>query len=198
MIWCAKPKHQAAPACDMLRVIRPATGGALNLPRSESGSNWAPATLHGPALVLPCATVRLRRYRVWRSVSTVVAGASTWNGRISVASSVVALGFADQLDERERYAPCGTSRPCGILRGRRRRRTPARTESTECSGEHPTRKGKRMASREGRGRLGGISTGGIIVIVGIIIMVVWSFVLGLIVTLIGLIAFGGFVRGKWY
>jgi hypothetical protein len=55
-----------------------------------------------------------------------------------------------------------------------------------------------MASREGRGGIGGISTGGIIVIVGIIIMVAWSFVLGLIVTLIGLIAFGGFARGRWY
>ena len=54
-----------------------------------------------------------------------------------------------------------------------------------------------MASREGRG-IGGISTGGIIVIVGIIIMIIWSFVLGLIVTLVGLIAFGGFARGKWY
>ena len=46
--------------------------------------------------------------------------------------------------------------------------------------------------------MGGVSTGGIIVIVGIIIMLVWSFVLGLIVTLIGLIAFGGFARGRWY
>jgi hypothetical protein len=55
-----------------------------------------------------------------------------------------------------------------------------------------------MASREGRGGIGGISTGGILVIVGIIIMLVWSFVLGLIVTLIGLIAFGGFARGRWY
>jgi hypothetical protein len=55
-----------------------------------------------------------------------------------------------------------------------------------------------MASREGRGGIGGISTGGIIVIVGIIIMLVWSFLLGLIVTLIGLIAFGGFARGRWY
>jgi hypothetical protein len=55
-----------------------------------------------------------------------------------------------------------------------------------------------MASREGRGGFGGISTGGIIVIVGIIIMLVWSFLLGLIVTLIGLIAFGGFARGRWY
>jgi len=55
-----------------------------------------------------------------------------------------------------------------------------------------------MASREGRGGIGGISTGGIIVIIGIIIMIAWSFVLGLIVTLIGLIAFGGFARGRWY
>jgi hypothetical protein len=32
----------------------------------------------------------------------------------------------------------------------------------------------------------------------IILMVVWSFWLGLIVTLVGLIAFGGFAKGKWY
>jgi hypothetical protein len=44
----------------------------------------------------------------------------------------------------------------------------------------------------------GISLGGIIVIVGIVLMFVVSFWLGLIVTLIGLIAFGGFARGKWY
>jgi hypothetical protein len=53
---------------------------------------------------------------------------------------------------------------------------------------------KRMADR----RIGGISIGGIIVIVGIILIIVWSFWIGLIVTLIGLIAFGGFARGKWY
>jgi len=45
---------------------------------------------------------------------------------------------------------------------------------------------------------GGISLGGIIVIVGIVLMFVWSFWIGLIVALIGLIAFGGFARGKWY
>jgi hypothetical protein len=37
--------------------------------------------------------------------------------------------------------------------------------------------------------IGGISLGGILVIIGIVLM---------IVTLIGLIAFGGFARGKWY
>ena len=45
---------------------------------------------------------------------------------------------------------------------------------------------------------GGITTGGIIVILGIILIIVWSFWIGLIVALIGLIAFGGFARGKWY
>jgi hypothetical protein len=44
----------------------------------------------------------------------------------------------------------------------------------------------------------GISIGGILVIVGILIIVFWSLWLGLIVALIGLIAFGGFARGKWY
>jgi hypothetical protein len=49
-----------------------------------------------------------------------------------------------------------------------------------------------------RGGIGGISLGGILVIIGIVVMIVWSFWLGLIIALIGLIAFGGFVRGRWY
>jgi hypothetical protein len=48
------------------------------------------------------------------------------------------------------------------------------------------------------GGIGGISTGGIIVIVGIVVLIIWSFWLGLIIILIGLIAFGGFARGRWY
>ena len=44
----------------------------------------------------------------------------------------------------------------------------------------------------------GISVGGIIVIVGIVLMIVWSLWIGLIVALVGLVAFGGFARGKWY
>jgi hypothetical protein len=46
--------------------------------------------------------------------------------------------------------------------------------------------------------MGGISLGGILVIIGIVVMVVWSFWLGLVILLIGLIAFGGFARGRWY
>ena len=55
-----------------------------------------------------------------------------------------------------------------------------------------------MAEREGRGGIAGISVGGIIVIVGIVVLLVWSFWIGLIIVLVGLIAFGGFARGKWY
>jgi hypothetical protein len=46
--------------------------------------------------------------------------------------------------------------------------------------------------------MGGISLGGILVIIGVVVMVAWSFILGLIIVLIGLIAFGGFARGRWY
>jgi hypothetical protein len=53
-----------------------------------------------------------------------------------------------------------------------------------------------MAARERR--IGGITIGGIIVIVGILVILFWSLLIGLIIVLIGLIGFGGFVRGKWY
>lgn len=56
-----------------------------------------------------------------------------------------------------------------------------------------------MNTRADRGSgIGGISLGGILVIIGIVLMLVWSVVIGAIVVLIGLIAFGGFARGKWY
>jgi hypothetical protein len=56
-----------------------------------------------------------------------------------------------------------------------------------------------MAS-DGRrgGSVGGIGVGGILVIVGIVVAIVWSLILGIIIALVGLIAFGGFAKGKWY
>jgi uncharacterized membrane protein YecN with MAPEG domain len=57
--------------------------------------------------------------------------------------------------------------------------------------------GRLMAERGGR-KIGGLTTGGIVVIVGILLLIFWSIWIGLIVILIGLIAFGGFARGKWY
>ena len=55
-----------------------------------------------------------------------------------------------------------------------------------------------MATPERTGGIGGISLGGILVIVGILVMLFWSLILGIIIILIGLIAFGGFARGRWY
>ncbi|HEV2712314.1 MAG TPA: hypothetical protein VGU26_04385 [Gaiellaceae bacterium] len=46
--------------------------------------------------------------------------------------------------------------------------------------------------------MGGISVGGILVILGIILAIFWNLWIGLIIALVGLIAFGGFARGRWY
>lgn len=46
--------------------------------------------------------------------------------------------------------------------------------------------------------MGAIGLGGIFVVVGVVLAVVWSLWVGIIVALIGLIAFGGFVKGRWY
>jgi hypothetical protein len=55
-----------------------------------------------------------------------------------------------------------------------------------------------MAAPERAGGGVGISLGGILVIIGIVVAIFWSVVLGVIIILIGLIAFGGFARGRWY
>jgi hypothetical protein len=60
-------------------------------------------------------------------------------------------------------------------------------------------RGRRAVAADGGGRrLGGIGLGGILVIVGIVLALTWSLWVGLLVVLLGLIAFGGFVKGKWY
>jgi hypothetical protein len=46
--------------------------------------------------------------------------------------------------------------------------------------------------------MGGISLGGILVIIGIVVILLGHFILGLVILLVGLIAFGGFARGRWY
>lgn len=48
------------------------------------------------------------------------------------------------------------------------------------------------------GSIAGISTGGVIVIVGLVVALAWSLVLGLIIVAVGLVAFGGFAKGRWY
>lgn len=54
-----------------------------------------------------------------------------------------------------------------------------------------------MAERTAGGGVG-LTLGGVIVIVGILVAIFWSVVIGVIVALIGLVAFGGFARGRWY
>ncbi len=48
------------------------------------------------------------------------------------------------------------------------------------------------------GNIGGIGLGGILVIVGIVVVFAWSTWLGIVIALIGLVAFGGFAKGRWY
>ncbi len=48
------------------------------------------------------------------------------------------------------------------------------------------------------GNAGGIGLGGILVIIGVIVAVVSSTLLGVLIALVGLVAFGGFAKGKWY
>ncbi len=55
-----------------------------------------------------------------------------------------------------------------------------------------------MSVQRSGGNSTGIGLGGILVIVGIVLALIWSVWIGVIVALVGLIAFGGFARGKWY
>ncbi|HEX2504713.1 MAG TPA: hypothetical protein VHK22_00770 [Gaiellaceae bacterium] len=57
-----------------------------------------------------------------------------------------------------------------------------------------------MATRERRyGPGAGITLGGIIVIAGILVWLLFGWtIVGIILILVGLLAFGGFARGKWY
>ena len=48
------------------------------------------------------------------------------------------------------------------------------------------------------GGMAGLTLGGAIVIAGVVIAIFWSVIVGVIVALIGLLAFGGFARGRWY
>ena len=65
--------------------------------------------------------------------------------------------------------------------------------------DHSKGAGMAVDSRNRRGGvLGGISLGGILVIVGIVVAIVWSLIAGIVIAVIGLAAFGGFAKGKWY
>ena len=48
------------------------------------------------------------------------------------------------------------------------------------------------------GSMGGIGLGGILVIAGVLVAIFGPLILGVIIALVGLVAFGGFAKGKWY
>jgi hypothetical protein len=55
-----------------------------------------------------------------------------------------------------------------------------------------------MATPERRyGPAGGLTLGGILVVLGIVLLF-WKFWVGLIIALVGLVFFGGFARGRWF
>src|SRR5918911_3126855 len=95
--------------------------------------------------------------------------------------------------ERLRLA-VGFGRPPGLEERNRPARISLRQEdrphgpvSTEVARGFD-RKERRMAARDDR--IGGIRLGGILVLVGILVMIVWSLWLGCVIALIGLVAFG--------
>lgn len=55
-----------------------------------------------------------------------------------------------------------------------------------------------MATQNSGFNIAGIGTGGLLVIAGVLIALFGSTLLGIIVALVGLVAFGGFVKGRWY
>jgi len=54
-----------------------------------------------------------------------------------------------------------------------------------------------MAGNDGF-NVAGIGTGGLLVIAGVLIALFGPTWLGVVVALVGLLAFGGFAKGKWY
>jgi hypothetical protein len=56
----------------------------------------------------------------------------------------------------------------------------------------------RIARTDGKEHSMKLGAGGILVIIGVLLIVLGHVILGIILALIGLIAFGGFARGRWY
>lgn len=58
--------------------------------------------------------------------------------------------------------------------------------------------GSLLMANGGDNRMFGIGLGGVLVIAGVLLAIFWSVWIGIIVALVGLIAFGGFAKGRWY
>jgi hypothetical protein len=76
---------------------------------------------------------------------------------------------------------------------------PAQVSSLSAWVFEPDSSTQREEAGMGNAHIGGISVGGILIIVGIILAILLGhWWIGLIVAIVGLIFFGGFARGKWY
>jgi hypothetical protein len=86
--------------------------------------------------------------------------------------------------------------------GSSRRRTDALSRLTggrdREPGSHEIRRSDMATPERSGGAMGWLTIGGVIVILGIILAIFWSVWIGIIVAVIGLVAFGGFARGRWY
>src|SRR4029453_13308258 len=144
-------------------------------------------------------------HRARTTASAPVMASSTEAARARVpSSSASAFGRASSLEANTTDSP-----PATRCRARARPMLPAPmiavviatpfwvalneySDRAIICGAVATQRRSAMADSGDRGGIAGISLGGIIVIVGIILIFVWSFLGGLIVVLVGLIAFGGF------
>ncbi len=54
-----------------------------------------------------------------------------------------------------------------------------------------------MDTEPRRGGVGGVSVGGVLMVLGLILMIFSSFWIGLIVTLVGVVFVGGFFPSRW-
>ena len=176
------------------RALRVALGGAVGGARAPHARGGGLDRAGGRLPHLDDAPGRPRR----RCPAPRRAG----GGRGLRAGAAVPRGRRRRGDPAAVVQPPGTARP-GARRRAARGRGGRRADAG--GGIAATRPGYRINAgasgneqTESEDNVGGISLGGILVIVGIVLMFVWSFWIGLIIALIGLIAFGGFAKGRWY
>src|SRR5829696_2668955 len=166
------------------------------------GSASAPSKM--PMAVIPTCTVEMTRTGSSISRSAARAPAEPASARGASAARRAVTTVYSPITKKA-FAATSASTAMTLSKSdipHTLRRAPPRGERTahgegNHSSQHASRR-QHMSEPGTGGNTGGIGLGGILVIVGIVLMIVWSFWIGLIITLIGLVAFGGFAKGKWY
>ena len=157
-----------------------ATTAAHDGPTGE-GEGWHPCVLApAPALVAGRGRGRRNIRPVTRCRRAVGSDRGAWRARVNVRPPSV-VGRQGKVPARGIELLLGSPRAHAL-------------SVTDRLVEEPADGGRTRYRRQH----GGIGLGGILVIVGIVLMIIWSFWIGLIIALVGLVAFGGFAKGKWY